>query len=311
MKGRCSLILSCAFALALASPALAAWTPPPGWSVHEVPLPVHYVVSDDALASLAFDPLTGDLFLVGSLSLPGGALSLMRVSQAGQAQDLGPVTWWPVRPVFDPVHRVVLLSHDDMIDRFTEAGAPLGSIPKFAPGPFAIGPGGDLDALVADDQVPGSLLIVRYDFGISSWVPVRVAPPPSGVPPYLTAPPQQLVIDDAGRLFGNQSGALYRIDDTSTKLIGGALLMGQIAVAPGLGIFNLVRFDPDAPDAAPMQPFGTPPAGHAPAGVAILPGPTVVILDVTQGWDYALEIFTMSPTPAVHRSWGAVKALAR
>lgn len=319
MNKRFTFVLSCAVSMAAAVPALAAWTPlQPGWSVHEVPIGIAFALTFPGEASLAMDPLSGDVFLTGTVSSSATSPSLLRISQAGQVQDLGPLTVPSTRPFFDPVHRVVLVQQGNQLARFTEAGAPLPPIPAPSSGPLAVGPDGELYAVSPGGQSGSGLQIVRYDSGLAAWVPTRDVPPTSGGGPSFDAgtPPDQFVIDDAGRAFVTRSSAaLYRIDDAATVFLGGSFIASQLAVGSGMVLLGNIFYDPAAGAAGPAQGFADRPSGHGLYGVAAAPPGTVVILESALNPDYSesfsLQVFTLGVTPAVHRSWGAVKALAR
>lgn len=309
-------VLSCAVALATAAPALAAWTPmQPGWSVHEVPVGIAQVLSFPGQASLAIDPLSGDVFLAGSVSSGATSLSLLRISQAGQVQDLGLLSLPSTRPLFDPVHRVVVIQQGSQLARFTEAGAPLPPIPAPAAGPIAAGPDGELYAVSPGGQSASGLRIVRYDSGLDAWAPVRDVPPASGGGPGFGAGnlPDQFVLDDAGRAFvTTSSAALFRIDDAATVFLGSTLLAGQLAVGSGMALLGEGFFDPGAGSGGPAQGFAVRPDGSGLHGVAAAPPGTVVFLASTRNPDFSesfsLQVFTLGVTPTVHSSWGALKA---
>jgi hypothetical protein len=313
VKNRVIPALSAALALAAASPAPAAqWTPMiPGWTVHEVPIALGAVLLDQAIGSIAMDPLSGDMFVIGSVSTTPTDVSLFRVSQSGQVQDFGTVSVGISRPFFDSVHRVVLIPAGSEIARFTEYGTPLP--PIAAPpsgGPITAGPDGELYAVCDGGAPPTWLRVMRYDSALSSWVPVRdVAPATGGLE--INQLPEQLAFDEAGRLFATRSGVLWRIDDASTLYLGYVLLRAQLAAGSGMALFGGVLFDAGAATPPTPQGFASPSESYVPFGVAVGPGPTVLFLAPIAGGGFALDVFTMGATPTVRRSWGAVKAAAR
>lgn len=319
MKRLYSLVLLSVLACVFASPARAAWTPSlPGWSVHEVPVNVPFVAWWPQAITL--DPLTGDVFL-GGYDAPGGThLSLYRVSQTGQVQNLAPIDAASAAPVFDPVHRVVLVPNMYEIRRFTETGALLSPIDAFDDGcPIAVAPDGELYAIASGGATPTGLRIMRYDPALNEWLFVRDVPPQTVPYPPLTngsSVPSQLVIDEAGRMFVTASGStLFRIDESETVFIGYTLLTGGMAAGSDRVFLGPAGFDADAATAVSAQSFASPTTGHACYGVATAPDGSVIFLAAARtgdgGESYWLEIFTMGPTPAVQRSWGALKSLGR
>ena len=308
MKHSFLCALSFAVAVAPTSVAHAAWTPlQPGWTVHEVPVAISAVVLDDGLGSMAIDPVSGDFFVVGTTS-PGGAISLLRVSQLGQVTDLGPCSITaPAHPHFDAVNRVVFVPNGNQLERFGENGAPLGPIAAPPSGPIATGPGGELYAVSDASQSPSGLRLMRYDPALATWVPVRDVPASASSPSLYGQLPDQLTIDETGRPFVTLGGQLFRIDDDATVLLGYTLLKAQLAVSGENALFGESLFD--AGDPGPAQGFAARPAGHALFGVAIAPGPTVLFLDSSAPGVFALEVFTQAPTPAAKLSWGALKTL--
>lgn len=313
MKSRSFLILFCAVALAFATPALAAWTPNlPGWTVQEFPMAIDHVVSSPD-KGIALDPVSGDLFVEGFATATSSDISLFRVTQSGQAQQIAsPVPY--ATPVFDPVHRVVLLPTNSEIQRLDEHGAPLPPIPGAAPGPIAVTLGGELVAVASNAYTASGLQFVRYDEGLFSWIPTANVPPSSSS---LFSPgtlPSQLLFDSTGRafLFYNSTVA-FRVDDLETVGLGGSLTMGTAAVGSGLLFLGRFVTDALASGAGAWSNFASPgpdPLGFA--GIAVTPDGRVLV--VSQGdWvgPCSLVIFSRGATPAVHRSWGAVKALAR
>lgn len=311
MKHTPFIALSFALAISPASPALAAWTPmQPGWTVHEVPLAIAAVVTDNAVGSMALDPVSGDFFVVGEAS-PGGQLSLLRVSQSGQVTDLGPCSISaPARPQFDAVHRVVFLPNGSQIDRFGENGALLAPIAAPPSGPIAACPDGELYAVSEGTPSPSGLHLMRYDAALATWVSVRSVPafPPSSS--YLWGRlPDQLTFDGVGKPFATFGGELFRIDDDATVTLGYSLLKAQLAVSGDMALFGEGLFDPDG--SSPVQGFAARPPGHGLFGVAIAPGPTVLFLDSATQGVFALDVFTLGPTPTTRSSWGALKSLGR
>jgi hypothetical protein len=318
MKRLYSFVLLSALACVFAPPARAAWTPNlPGWSVHEVPLRIPFVGYWPYAITL--DPLTGDVFLLGYDAPGGGNIFLYRVSQTGQVQNLAPIDASSGPPIFDPVHRVVLLPNMYEIKRFTETGAPLSPIDAFSNGdPIAVAPDGELYALVGGGQTPTGLRIMRYDPALNAWTFVRDVPPQTeSYPPlYDNSPQGQLQIDAAGRMFASPTGStLFRIDESATAFIGYTLLSGGIAAGADRVLLGLAGFDPEATTAYSPQSFATPTAGHASYGGVVAPDGSVIFLSAAQtsggGERYWLQIFTMAPTPAVQSSWGALKSLGR
>jgi hypothetical protein len=313
MKSRSPFLLSCAFAFVLATPAFAAWTPlQPGWFVHEAPVALGAAVTFPGWGALAGDPVSGDVFVVGALG-QSSDLALYRISPSGQMVHLAAISGYATAPVFDPVHRVVLVGQGSQTARFGEFGAVLAPLPVAATGPSAFGPDGEWYEMTSSAQSASGLQIKRYDGGLGAWVAVRDVPLTSN-PPDLTQP-DQLAIDPAGRVFASHSGALYRVDAGATVMIGSSLIAGQLAVAPGMLLFGEGLFDPDASSIMSGVGFASRPAGHGLFGVAITSGPTVVFLESVQLPDlsqsFTLQVFTLAPTPAVQRSWGALKALVK
>lgn len=312
MKHTLLCAMSLAAALAPTSVALAAWTPlQPGWTVHEVPVAISAVVLDDGLGSMAIDPVSGDFFVVGSTT-PGGAISLLRVSQLGQVTNLGPCpVTAPAHPHFDAVNRVVFVPNGNQLERFGENGAPLSPIAAPPSGPIATGPGGELYAVSDAPQSPSGLQLMRYDPTLATWLPVRDVPASASSPPLYGQRPDQLTFDEAGKPFFSLGGQCFRIDDDDTVLLGYTLLKGQLAVSGQNALFGAALFDADAGGTSPALGFADRPAGHALFGVAIAPGPTVLFLDSSSSGVFALEVFTQAPTPAAKISWGALKSLGR
>jgi len=310
MKGRFSLAVLFVLVFAPASVALAAWTPQqPGWTVHVVPVAITAVVTDNAVGSMAVDPVSGDFFVVG-LTTPGGVLSLLRVSQSGQVTVLGPVpAAAPARPQFDAVHRVVFVSTGSQLERFGENGAPLGPIAAPPSGPFAAGPDGELYAITFAAASPSGLQLIRYDSGLAAWLPVRDVPAAAGAPYPWGNPPDQLTFDETGLPFVTLGGELFRIDDDVTVMLGYSLLKAQLAVGNNMALFGGALFDPENP--GPAQAFAAPLTGYGLFGVAITPGPTVLFLESPTQGVFALDVFTLGPTPAAKLSWGALKSLGR
>jgi len=80
-------------------------------------------------------------------------------------------------------------------------------------------------------------------------------------------------------------------------------------------LLGLAGFDPAATTAYSAQYFATPTTGQASYGGAVGPDGSVIFLSGAMNGDgsqsFWLEIFTMGPTPAVPRSWGALKSLGR
>lgn len=301
--------LAVALLCSLATPSFAAWTPPPGWNVTEVPLPVTFVPLDATFATLTLDPLTGDVFFVGQ-DAPNAALSLMRATTSGQVTVLAPVAYAGLHPTFDPVHRVLLLPQVGQIDRYTESGAPLPPIPPSASGPIAVSPDGVLHAPAWSFTSASGLALQRFDEALGAWVHERDVPA-GGMISSLVPGSAQLVYDESGRPFAAHGGVLHRIDDAATVMLGHVLLQGQLAVGGGMALYHYGRFDASAPGSAPAQGFAQWPQGHALLGQVIAPGPVVVILGVDTDSRYTLQVFSQLPTPAVRRSWGAIKAAAR
>jgi hypothetical protein len=316
MKSR--LLPAVLFALAFASPAFAAWTPMvPGWSVHEVPLSLSVAMPYN-WQSLALDPLSGDVFLIGAASQGSPDYSLYRVSPAGQVSNLAAVPYPSFGLVFDAVHRIVLLPGANSIARFAENGASLPPIASAGNGPVAAGPDGELYAVVPSIPSATGLRIVHYDMGADAWLPVRDVPPTQNgfFPLDGGNPPVQLAIDAAGKLFVSPSSAIvYRIDDQVCVGLGSYLLSSQLAVGSGMAFLGGVFWDSGAAGPASPQGFAAPAPGHRDVAIAAAPTGEVVGLDFRQDPDltehFALEFFSTAPTPAVQRSWGALKAAAR
>jgi hypothetical protein len=310
VKNRFFITLSFALAIAPASVALAAWSPLlPGWTVHEVPVAITSTIADDALGTMAIDPVSGDFFVVGTTTA-GGAISLLRLSQSGQVINLGPCrATAPGRPAFDAVHRVVFVRSSSLLLRFGENGARLSSIAAPPSGPFEAGPDGELYAVSYSASSPSGLQLMRYDTALAAWIALRDVPLTAGAPGLQNQVPDQLTFDESGRPFATLGGQIFRIDDDATVSLGYSLLKAQLAVGGDMALFGEGLFDPDDPGFA--QGFASRPTGHALFGVALAPGPTVLFLDSSTSGVFALDVFTLGPTPSAKRSWGALKSLGR
>jgi hypothetical protein len=281
----------------------------PGWTVHEVPVAINAVITDNALGSMAIDPVSGDFFVVGEIT-QGGAISLLRVSQSGQVIDLGPCPASSLgRPTFDSVHRVVYVPDGSQLARFGENGAPLAPIAAPPSGPIAAGPDGELYSVSYGSPSPSGLKLMRYDTALATWIALRDVPLTIGSPGLQYQVPDQLTFDESGRPFATLSGQLFRIDNDATVTLGYSLLKAQLAVGSDMALFGGALFDPDAPGSA--QGFAARPPGHGLFGVGMATGPTVVFLDSSTQGVFALDVFTLGPTPAAKLSWGALKSLGR
>jgi len=315
MKSRCCLLLSCAFALALATPALAAWTPLlPGWTVHEFPLAVDHIALTGPWSGVTLDPVSGDCFFLGSLSPDNSDFAIFRVSRTGQVQTIANLASPTGRPVFDPVHRVLFApSAWNEIQRLGENGEALPPLTVGAPGPLAVGPDGELYSMTLSSFSPSGLRLVRYDSGTAAWVPSLDLPAFSPASPGTGVLPNQIVFDASGKLFFCYGAGNWRVDAAATTFVGGWLLMGPLAVGPGFLFNSLVFYDPTSNGGASPTMFATSPDHRVQMGVAVPPDGSVLFFDQANndGGGCSLVVFTMGPTPGIRRSWGSVKGLGR
>lgn len=313
MRSRCSLVLSCAFALALVPPALAAWTPLlPGWTAHEVPLNNVVLGTSPPESGIALDPVSGKLYVAGFDVSVSIVSSLLRVDALGQVTTVvGQAGLRP--PVFDPVHRRLYQLSEGSILVFDENGSPLPPIVDFPQGPLAAGPDGELYSFRWHPPLNSYLDLVRYDGPLSGWVPVKTLSP---FPvPWNSEMPTQLLLDASGTLFFfTHDAAAFRVDGTSIVALGARPQAASAAVGPGFLFLGDSFVDPAGSGVQAWTRFAAPTtSGTVCASVGVWPDGSVVFLSANApvGDGCSLVVFTRDVTPTVHRSWGAVKALAR
>jgi hypothetical protein len=310
MKIRLFTLLVCMLACTCAAAAFAAWIPQvPGWTAQKVPLDVVSLTNSPSTDGVAFDPVSGDLFMPGFA--PGVLTSaLMRVSQSGHVQVIVSQAGW-VRPIFDPVQRILYQRTDAEILRFDEHGAPLPSIIDVPPGPIAVAPDGRLYSLAWHPPTQAHLDLLRYDGTDLGWNPVQLLP--AAMAPWNYSMPDQMLFDLSGKLFLVQGGAAFRADDAQITFVGGSLLQAQAAVGAGFFFLGAAFTDAGSGSSTNMPPFALPnPTSIGLTGVAVTPDGRI-LFTAQEGYygPASLVIFSPGATPTVRRSWGAVKTAAR
>lgn len=298
-------VVACSVTLAL--PARAAWTPLlPGWTATEVSLPL----SQLNVVGSTLDPVTGDLFVVGSAA-PVFETTLLRITRAGATSTLTPVSGvWDQSPAFSPVSRLVYVASDVGVQRFDTDGGTQGAYPGRAPGPIAATSSGAVWSVkrVGTDQ---RLQLQQYDEATGWWNAVKLLP---ALPaPWTGQPADEMLVDESDHVYLVLGGAVLRADDTQATLLGSSLLAQPSAIGSSR-LFQGAQFvDPNGGSQA-WTTFAAPtPSNLVVLAVAVTPeGDVLLVSSPPDGSATSLTVFTPNgTTPTVRSSWGTLKAGAR
>ena len=275
----------------------------PGWSAHTIAadLPSMYP------RSLAVDPVSGDAFLaVLDPAMPGGA-HLIRVHPNGSVTDLGYSLSYTSGLEFDALHRVLYVAREYGIDRLSETGALLATlpVPNLVHSPIVLGPDLRLYSLGLD-LVTGNPEVVVFDELLGAWTHWRSVDVPYSVSDGLGL---YLAFDGDGRLFLGGSG-VRRVDATSTTLLRTYFIAFDLAAGQGLLLHGPDLGDPSADMQTFVQFTTWSLDGDFPYAIAVRGSGSVYFCN-NQGFGHPTSLveFSQGAVPTRRSTWSALKSL--